>query len=135
MSEGEAKKNWFVRHKITTALLVIIGLGVIGAAAGGGNTTQNTGGNNQNGTQQAAQPQPEQKKFDVKVFYDQVQNGQTKEQVTQLAGKEADNCTENEIAGYGKTEVCNWNGSFSDGAVASISFKDNAVNMKTKTGF
>lgn len=125
--------DWVKRHKVLTVILVVMGLGVIGAASGGGNTNQpaNSGGQ----TQQASQPKQEEKKFDVKAFYDQVQTGQTKEQVIQLAGKQPDNCSENEIAGYGKTEVCNWNGSFSDGAIASISFKDNAVNMKNKTGF
>lgn len=126
--------DWVKRHKVLTAFFVIIGLGVVGAASGGGNTAQPA--NNGEQTQQATeQPKPEEKKFDLKAFYDQVQNGQTKEQVIQLAGKDPDNCSENEIAGYGKTEVCNWNGSFSDGAVVSISFKDNAVNMKNKTGF
>lgn len=135
MSETEPKKNWFMRHEVTGVILAVIVIGVIGAAAGGGNKTQNTGSSNQGGSQQASQPKQEKPKFDVKAFYDQVQTGQTKEQVVQLAGKEPDNCSENEIAGYGKTEVCNWNGSFSDGAFVSISFKDNAVNLKNKTGF
>lgn len=126
--------GWFGRHKILSVILGVIVLGVIGASAGGGNTNNN-GSSGGNSNQTSQQQEAEKPKFDVKAFYEKVQNGQTKEQVVQLAGKDPDNCTENEIAGYGKTEVCNWNGSFSDGAVASISFKDNAVNMKTKTGF
>ncbi len=34
---NEPKKNWFARHKFLTALLVIIGIGILGSALGGGN--------------------------------------------------------------------------------------------------
>lgn len=125
--------NWIKRHKVWSVILGIIVIGVFASATGGGKSgTTNSGSS---GTSQTTQKQAEKPKFDVKAFYDQVQNGQTKEQVVQLAGKDPANCSENEIAGYGKTEVCNWNGSLSDSTFVSISFKDNAVNMKNKTGF
>jgi hypothetical protein len=43
------KRSWFARHKVLTALLVLIGLGVIGSATGGGNSSQ---------TSQKSSPEP-----------------------------------------------------------------------------
>jgi hypothetical protein len=33
-------RSWFARHKVLTALLVLIGIGVVGSAAGGGKSSQ-----------------------------------------------------------------------------------------------
>ncbi|MEK9165766.1 MAG: hypothetical protein AAB525_02815 [Patescibacteria group bacterium] len=41
---GADLRNWFVKHKIMTAILIIIGIGIIGSAMGG-NETKNTSDN------------------------------------------------------------------------------------------
>ena len=55
----ETKKNWFVRHKIWTGILVVVGLIIIASAASNSNTNSNnsSGSNNQsssNNKQQTA---------------------------------------------------------------------------------
>lgn len=37
----DKKQNWFGKHKILTAILVVVGLAIIGGAAGGGNKSTN----------------------------------------------------------------------------------------------
>jgi hypothetical protein len=41
---GVDSRNWFVKHKILTAVLIIIGIGIIGSTMGG-NETKNTSSN------------------------------------------------------------------------------------------
>lgn len=43
---AENKKNWFVRHKILTGILILVVLGVVVSAAGGGTDTSNNQANN-----------------------------------------------------------------------------------------
>jgi hypothetical protein len=47
-------RNWFIKHKIITGILIIIGIGIIGSAMGG-NETKNTSSNTStvNNTQEA----------------------------------------------------------------------------------
>lgn len=123
--------EWVKKHKALTVVIVLVGLFVIGSIAGGSQQSQT---NNQQPAQQE-QKQPEQPKFDVATFYGKVENGMTKEQVVAVAGKDADSCTESEMAGFGKYEYCTWNGGFSQGAIASVNFKDGKVESKSKTGF
>lgn len=35
---GADLRNWFVRHKVITGILIIIGIGIIGSAMGGNET-------------------------------------------------------------------------------------------------
>jgi len=51
---GSDLRNWFLRHKILTAILVIIGISIIGAAGKGGNTSQTTVSKNNILTQETA---------------------------------------------------------------------------------
>ena len=46
VSPAPKKKNWFVRHKILTAILVLIGLGIIISAAGGGSSSSSNSSTN-----------------------------------------------------------------------------------------
>lgn len=81
------------------------------------------------------QRQPEKPKLDIAAFYAKVENGMTKEQVVELAAKDPGTCTESETQGLGKYEYCSWYGELGDSSVASVTFKDGAVESKTKTGF
>lgn len=42
---ADQKKNWFVRHKILTVILVLFVLGIIGSATGGSKPSNTTGSN------------------------------------------------------------------------------------------
>ncbi len=126
--------NWFKKHKIISVILGLIVLGVIVSAAGGGKSSTNTPSSG-SGTQTSTEKPAEKPKLDIASFYSKVQNGMTKDEVVALADKNPGNCTESEIQGYGKSEYCNWYGSFGDNAFASVTFKDGKVESKSKTGF
>ena len=123
--------NWIKKHKIWSGIIGVILLGAVINASGGGNNA-NPPANNNN---QAAEEPAEKPKLDIAAFYAKVQSGMTKEEVVNLAEKDAGNCTESEIQGYGTSEVCNWYGNFGDNAFATVIFKDGKVESKSKTGF
>lgn len=129
------QRNWFARHKILSGLGIFILIAIIGSAADD-DKTNTASKSTTTGDKVAATATPTPApKFDAAAFYAKVENGQTKPQVTELAGKAADSCTESEIAGYGKTEYCNWNGSFGDNVIVSVIFTNDNVSSKSKTGF
>jgi len=51
---ADNKKNWFVRHKILTGILVLIVLGVIVSVAGGGTDTSTNQANNSGSAETAS---------------------------------------------------------------------------------
>lgn len=63
---SDKKQNWFGKHKILTAILVVVGLAIIGGAAGGGskptnsstisNSTANTASNTEPAKTETKQP-------------------------------------------------------------------------------
>lgn len=129
MSKQE-NNNWIADHKLLTAAGIVVALSILGAALGSGPAPS---ASNSAKPVATATPTPTPK-FDMVAFYAGIENGQTKAQVTAAAGKDASSCSETEIAGYGKTEYCMWDGGFS-GTTVSVSFTNNAVSSKTKFGF
>lgn len=99
-------------------------IAVIAAAAGGGTKTENSSSDSGTKQEQPAKA-PEQKKVSGDEIYNQVQNGMTKEQVVQIAGRNPDNCIDSEIAGLGTSSTCSY------GSV-SIIFSNGKVQSKTK---
>jgi hypothetical protein len=136
----KAKKNWFKRHKKLTIVGGIILLFVIvGAASGGGKPQGTTPAASQSSAEQKDTSQNQDasksgstKKIGLAEFYDQVENDMTKEQVTELAQRDAQNCTEFQDQYIGKTESCNYGG-FTDGGIVSVTFTNGKVSTKTKT--
>lgn len=125
--------EWVKKHKILTVVIVLMVLGVIGAATGDKSQTTTS---NQSGVSQSSSPAPTEKpKLDIASFYAKVQNGMTKDAVVALAEKDPGSCTESETQGIGKYEFCNWYGSFGDNAFASVTFQDGKVQSKSKSGF
>lgn len=130
VQEEQGRPNWFKRHKVWTGVIAFIVLmGVISAASGPQPTSQQQS----KPTKQAESPKKEEPKFDLTTFYSAIQNGQTKEQVIQAAnGKQPTSCTESEVQGLGKSELCTWS-TFEGGVV--VTFMSGAVSSKSKTGF
>ena len=67
---GADLRNWFVRHKVWTGILVLLVLGIIGSASGGGKTTTTT--NNSSANQPAkteSTTKTEEKKDNVPAEY------------------------------------------------------------------
>jgi hypothetical protein len=58
MEETEKKKNWFVRHKVLTVIIVFIAIIVIGASASGNNTTNKSSSNSQTQTNNSKENTP-----------------------------------------------------------------------------
>lgn len=95
---------------------------VASVASGGKKATTNTGDSNAPAPQ-AASAKPAKKSADE--IYAAVQNGMTKEEVVQVAGRQPDNCIDSDIAGVGPTSSCSY------GSV-SISLINGKVTSKTK---
>lgn len=134
---NEKKPNWFVRHKALTGLLVLVVLfALLGAAGGSSNNANNksTGSNTQAST--PATPVKEEKKgFDYKAFFDQVQTGMTKDEVTKLAGQDPSNCTESQDPTFGTMEICSYGNAFIDKGDVMVTFEQGKVSNKTKNSY
>jgi hypothetical protein len=70
MADKEIKKNWFARHKVLTAILAIIVIGIIASAASGGSKS-NTSTNSSTATSTAdkSQAAATEKKDNVPTEY------------------------------------------------------------------
>ncbi|MCA9313326.1 DUF4352 domain-containing protein [Candidatus Saccharibacteria bacterium] len=55
---ADKSKNWFVRHKILTGILVLVVLGIVVSAADGGTDTSNNQANNSGSDTSASESQP-----------------------------------------------------------------------------
>lgn len=103
----------------------IFAIVVIASVAGQGGTNK-SGNSTDSGTKQEQPAKaPEKKKVSGDEIFTQVQNGMTKEQVVQIAGRDPDNCIDSEIAGLGTTSTCSY------GSV-SIILSNGKVQSKTK---
>jgi len=71
MADKENKKNWFVRHKVLTVILAIVGIAIIAGAAGGGDKSGTSSKANDSTTanSSAASSKTEEKKPDVPAEY------------------------------------------------------------------
>lgn len=69
---SDKKQNWFSKHKILTAILVVVGLAIIGGAAGGGNKSTNSSNSSTPTASTTSQTEPakaETKQPDVPAVY------------------------------------------------------------------
>jgi hypothetical protein len=110
------QRNWFLRHKVWTVIIVLVVLGSLGSSS------------KKNRAAVTLQ-------FDPNVFYLEIQNGNTKAQVVDLAGKNPSVCTQGEIALLGNGEWCRWNGGWGSRAFVDVYFYQDQVVRKQKTGF
>lgn len=119
------QRNWFARHKVLTVIGVLIALAIIGAATGKQPSTTTA-------NKASATPTPTPT-FDLATFYGAVQNGMSKDQVIAAAGgTQPTNCTQSDTQGIGTSEFCDWSKGFN---MVDVTFMNNAVASKTKTGF
>lgn len=122
--------DWIKKHKLIFVLILLGGLFIIGSLAGGNSSHTENDGAEPVKTEQASKPS--KPKFEFATFYSQVKNGMTKAQVLEVAGIEPASCTESETAGLGQSELCVWT-QWPNGV--TVTFINNAVANKTKTGF
>ncbi len=122
---GGDLRNYFVRHKVITGILVLIVLGIIGSALGEDTTKTSTS----TPTNNAAVEKSASKV--TKANCDSVRSGMTREQVINLLG-EPSSTSESEIAGFGKSEFLHFQEGFSTKA-CSITLSNGKVMSKTWT--
>lgn len=76
---GADLRNWFVRHKVWTGVLILFVIGIIGSASGGGKTTTTT--SNSSSTNQPTKTEPtaktEEKKDNTPAEYKSALNQAT----------------------------------------------------------
>lgn len=122
-------RNWFVQHKIWTAILAVIVLAIIGSAIGGSKT--NTGGGSSNTTP----AKEETKKFNVDDIYSKITTGMTEAEVKGIVTVDPINCTESEIQNLGTSKVCTYGNVFVDKGAIVVTFSNGKVFTKTKSQY
>lgn len=122
---GKDQRNFFVKHKVITFILIVIVIGAIAAASGSGNKT-----NNSNQTNTAVEQK--QEKLTLEKF-NKIETGMTYDQVVEIIGEEGTVLSESEIANI-KTTMYSWYGEGSIGANANITFQNGKVTAKVQFG-
>lgn len=120
---GKDQRNFFVKHKVITFLLVVIILGMIVGATGSNN--------NNNTTQTGTDVIQEQKKMTLEKF-NKIETGMTYQQVVDVIGEEGTLSTE---SSYGNQSMKVYYWYASNGiSNATISFMNDKVTAKSQVG-
>ncbi len=123
------QRNWFMRHPILTGLLLLIVIGIIGAASGGSNDQEGTANN---GSQA---PQEQTNKFDIDDIYSKIENGMTEAEVKEIITQDPLNCTESETEGIGTSKLCTYGNVFLDKGAIVVTYLNGEVSSKTKSQY
>ncbi|HMI09114.1 MAG TPA: TM2 domain-containing protein [Candidatus Saccharimonadales bacterium] len=130
----------YEKNKVLAIILTVVVLalsGVYGATQRGTTTViDNTNTSTTPATDESSSDAPKSDaKWDVEASYAKIENGMTKAQVEDATGKKAENCTESQIEGYGKTESCSYGNVFTDKASIMVIFTQDVVSSKTKSTY
>lgn len=118
------RKNWAQRHKVLTAIIVIVGLFVLAGALTPDKVEVNTT------TPTVAVPTVT--RWDGSANYDKIQTGQSREEVESLIQKTSSSCTTSETSGTGTIDICSYGNSLTDRVTISVTYLNGAVYTKTK---
>lgn len=122
---GKDQRNFFVKHKVITFILILVVIGAIAGASGNGNKSTNS-------TQTSRTVEQKQEKLNLEKF-NKIETGMTYQQVVDIIGEEGTVLSESEIANI-KTIIYSWNGEGSIGANANITFQNGKVTAKAQFG-
>lgn len=122
---GKDQRNFFVKHKVITFLLVVIVLGAVVGASG--SETKNN-----NSTQTSTTVEQKQEKLNLEKF-NKIETGMTYEQVVEIIGEEGTVLSESETANI-KITIYSWYGEGSIGANANVTFQNGKVTTKAQFG-
>lgn len=124
---GKDQRNFFVKHKVITFILILIIVGVVAGASGSGNKTTSDGTRTTSSTASTKQEKLNLEKFN------KIETGMTYEKVVEIIGEEGTVLSESEIANI-KTTIYSWYGEGSIGANANITFQNGKVTSKAQFG-
>ena len=122
---GKDQRNFFVKHKVITFILILVVIGAIAGASGNGNKSTNS-------TQTSTTVEQKQEKLNLEKF-NKIETGMTYQQVVDIIGEEGTVLSESEIANI-KTIIYSWNEEGSIGANANITFQNGKVTAKAQFG-
>jgi hypothetical protein len=116
-------RNWFIKHPI---ICVILGLVIIGMIGSSGNKPRTSS------TTLNVQEQSKSQEYEIsKDNYNKIKTDMTIEEVDKILG-EPNSVSENEIEGFGKTEMYHYQKSFSLQAI-DVFFTNGKVTSKNWT--
>ena len=124
---GKDQRNFFMKHKVFTFILVVIILGVVVGATG-----SESGNKTNNSTVTSATAEQKQEKLNYEKF-NKIQTGMTYQQVVDIIGEDGTVLSESEIANI-KTTIYSWYGEGSIGANANVTFQNGKVTSKAQFG-
>lgn len=122
---GKDQRNFFVKHKVITFILIVVVLGAIVGVSENGNQSNNTVSTGTTTVQK-------QEKLNLEKF-NKIETGMTYNQVVEIIGEEGTVLSETEIANI-KTIIYSWYGEGSIGANANVTFQNGKVTAKAQFG-
>ncbi len=120
------QRNWFIRHKFLTAILVIIFIVIVSSSANTGKKTTAPTGNNKVESTEKKEEGVTMEKFTS------IKEGMTYEEVVKILGSEGEVTSSNELAGI-KTVMYQWKGT-TLGANMNATFQDSKMVSKAQFG-
>lgn len=122
---GKDQRNFFVKHKFVSFLLVIIVIGVVATVSGSGN-------NNNDTSTATSVVEQNQEKLNLEKF-NKIETGMTYKEVVEIIGEEGTVLSESEIGNI-KTTIYSWYGEGTIGANANVTFQKGKVTSKAQFG-
>ena len=125
---GKDQRNFFIKHKVVTFILILAVLGAIVGASGSENKSNST----VSSTTSGVTTEQKQDRLNLEKF-NKIETGMSYQDVVNIIGEEGTVLSESEIGNI-KSTIYSWYGEGSIGANANVTFQNGKVVSKAQVG-
>ena len=125
---GKDQRNFFIKHKVVTFILILAVLGAIVGASGSENKSNSTASSTTSGVT----TEQKQDRLNLEKF-NKIETGMSYQEVVNIIGEEGTVLSESEIGNI-KSTIYSWYGEGSIGANANVTFQNGKVVSKAQVG-
>ena len=139
---GKDQRNFFIKHKVVTFILILAVLGAIVGASGSENKSNSTASSTTtsstasstttSSTTSGVTTEQKQDRLNLEKF-NKIETGMSYQEVVNIIGEEGTVLSESEIGNI-KSTIYSWYGEGSIGANANVTFQNGKVVSKAQVG-
>lgn len=129
---GKDQRNFFIKHKVVTFILILAVLGAIVGASGSENKSNSTASSTTSSTTSGVTTEQKQDRLNLEKF-NKIKTGMSYQEVVNIIGEEGTVLSESEIGNI-KSTIYSWYGEGSIGANANVTFQNGKVVSKAQVG-
>lgn len=117
---GKDQRNFFIKHKVVTFILILAVLGAIVGASGSENKSNSTVSSTTSSTTSSVTTEQKQDRLNLEKF-NKIETGMSYQEVINIIGEEGTVLSESEIGNI-KSTIYSWYGEGSIGVNANVTF-------------